>query len=171
MQLIHVGDIKISKKFKKVITSELNNHKQDDDVFTVIDEDFFEDYSDDLDKIKSKIEESIVEYGYNLFRVGSDEPIIKLSGISRLKFIRQTPGKESTYGFDAHDYSSYNKALTIIINLSDITEDGELEFHFQEVQIRPSENEIVIFPASFTHLHKFNKTKQEKIFIKASCFF
>ena len=49
-----------------------------------------------------------------------------------------------------------NRTLTWMIYLNDVEEGGETEFLYQQLKIKPKRNTCVIWPGSFTHLHRGN---------------
>ena len=45
---------------------------------------------------------------------------------------------------------------------NDINDSGETEFLYQKQKIKPKAGRVVIFPGSFTHLHRGNPPYQTK---------
>ena len=61
------------------------------------------------------------------------------------------------------DYGS--RCLTWTIYLNDIHEGGETEFLYQHLRVKPNEGSLVIFPASYTHVHRGNPPLKEAKYI------
>ena len=49
-----------------------------------------------------------------------------------------------------------NRTLAWMIYLNDVEEGGETEFLYQQLKIKPKRNTCVIWPGSFTHIHRGN---------------
>jgi len=49
-----------------------------------------------------------------------------------------------------------HRALVFSVYLNDVEEGGETEFLHQSQRVKPEQGTIVIFPASFTHIHRGN---------------
>jgi len=172
-RLIHVGTNELStKKYNKFVEN--------------VEDSFLEKYPDGftnnfqsipleiLDKniqeyVKEQLIQDIERYAYNYLSPDGDGPILMLSGMGDVRLIRQS-AKNEKFDEPILEYESNNmrhlaSAITIIWHLNEIKVNGELEFVFQEVQIRPSNKEVVIFPSYYTHSHKFNPSDKEKLFL------
>ena len=57
---------------------------------------------------------------------------------------------------------SKDRILTYMTYLNDVDEQGETEFYFQDVKIKPVVGRTVIWPAEFTHLHRGIPSNQVK---------
>jgi len=55
-----------------------------------------------------------------------------------------------------HDQNEPYRVLAWALFLNDVEEGGELEFLHQGIRIKPSKGEFVVWPASFTHMHRGN---------------
>ena len=62
-------------------------------------------------------------------------------------------------------WSCQNRILTWSVYLNDVEEGGETEFLYQGKKVEPKAGRIVIFPGSFTHLHRGNPTRSTKFII------
>lgn len=51
---------------------------------------------------------------------------------------------------------SSKRIATYIVYLNDVFEGGETEFLYQRVRVPPKQGSLVIFPASYTHVHRGN---------------
>lgn len=49
-----------------------------------------------------------------------------------------------------------NRVLAWTVYLNDVEEGGETEFLYQHKRVKPSKGSLVMFPGSFTHLHRGN---------------
>lgn len=54
------------------------------------------------------------------------------------------------------DYNTCNRVMVSMLYLNDVEEGGETEFLFQSLRLKPKEGTFVIFPGSYTHLHRGN---------------
>lgn len=62
-----------------------------------------------------------------------------------------------TEGYHMWHYEiEYNRFAVFMIYLNDVAEGGETEFLNQKQRISPTQGTVVIFPASYTHLHRGN---------------
>ena len=59
------------------------------------------------------------------------------------------------------EWNTNNRMLVWMVYLNDV-EGGETEFIYQGTKINPVEGRIVIWPGSFTHLHRGNPPKNTK---------
>lgn len=50
--------------------------------------------------------------------------------------------------------ASLHRALVFMYYLNDVNEGGETEFIYQQVKLKPTAGNLVLFPAGFTHTHK-----------------
>lgn len=175
-QLIHVGINKLSEKPKLYQKIKKEVLKLFDEKYPDPYEGYFqhiplEDLSPDYqEKIKTSLKEDIHEYAFNyLSTCETQGPILKLSGLGDVKFVRQSAYNEAfedpTWEFEANGVHNMSSSITTIWHLNDVEENGELEFLFQEVRIRPQDKEIVTFPSYYTHSHKLIPATKEKLFL------
>lgn len=54
------------------------------------------------------------------------------------------------------DHSSRVIVYMLYLNTLEIEEAGETEFLYQQLRFRPIENQMILWPASFTHAHRGN---------------
>lgn len=59
------------------------------------------------------------------------------------------------------DWNVNDRVLAWMVYLNDV-EDGETEFLYQGIKIRPKTGRVVIWPGSFTHLHRGNPPSNTK---------
>jgi hypothetical protein len=72
--------------------------------------------------------------------------------------LQKTEPMEGYHSFHAEDNSWNNRfrVLAWMVYLNDVAEGGETEWLYQQVKIKPTANTLVIWPGSFTHLHRGN---------------
>ena len=90
-----------------------------------------------------------------------DFPYLKGQGIdwhSGSMLLQKTEPLQGYHTFHAENvaWSNRNRTLTWMIYLNDVEEGGETEFLYQQLKIKPKRNTCVIWPGSFTHLHRGN---------------
>lgn len=59
------------------------------------------------------------------------------------------------------EWHTNSRMLVWMVYLNDV-EDGETEFLYQGIKIKPKEGTVVIWPGSFTHLHRGNPPRNTK---------
>jgi hypothetical protein len=178
--LIHVGEIDLKnkdiKKLLKLFTEKETEIINDsEEVFEFFD--IAKDAEEIGDKIIGRItnsayevlDEYIFRYLHNPENENSFD--LKLNKLIDIKMFKLRAGKESPYGFDAKNQFNSNKCLSLYIFLPG---DGkiDLEFKFQnlKLQFELDEPEYIIFPAYFTHAHKFLEASQDVYFLKINFF-
>lgn len=55
---------------------------------------------------------------------------------------------------DAGNDATINRLFSCLIYLNTVEKGGETEFFYQQVRIQPEKGKLVLFPASWTHLHR-----------------
>ena len=70
--------------------------------------------------------------------------------------LQQTNPTEGYHAFHAENTQWNNAVRTIawMIYLNDVEEGGETEFLYQKMRIKPTKNTCLLWPGSFTHLHR-----------------
>ena len=58
-----------------------------------------------------------------------------------------------------------NRHLVWMTYLNDVTDEGETEFYYQELKIKPEKGKTVIFPADWTHTHRGIASKTQDKYI------
>jgi len=53
-------------------------------------------------------------------------------------------------------YNIYNRIMVSMLYLNDVEEGGETEFLFQSQRFKPKEGTFLIFPGTYTHMHRGN---------------
>ena len=62
-------------------------------------------------------------------------------------------------------WANRNRVLAWAIYLNDVEEGGETEWLYQQLKVKPKKNTAVIWPGSFTHLHRGNPPISETKYI------
>jgi len=60
------------------------------------------------------------------------------------------------------DWNVNDRVLAWMVYLNDIEEAGETEFIYQGLRVKPKAGRVVIWPGSFTHLHRGNPPSNTK---------
>ena len=78
--------------------------------------------------------------------------------VSSSTLLQQTKPMQGFHAFHAENASWPNKDKTLawMIYLNDVDEGGETEFLYQRLRFKPKKNCAIIWPGSFTHLHRGN---------------
>ena len=78
--------------------------------------------------------------------------------------LQKTEPMEGYHMFHAEDTaeSTRQRVLVWMVYLNDVEEGGETEFLYQKLRIKPKRNLLVIWPGSFTHLHRGNPPMSTK---------
>ena len=63
---------------------------------------------------------------------------------------------------ESNNIASANRTLVWSVYFNDLEDSGETEFLYQKKKIKPKAGRIVIFPGSFTHLHRGNPPYEAK---------
>lgn len=156
--LIHVGNIKLPDDLIDKIISNLT--EESEEIFLIKSIQILEIEEQEL--IKNLIIDRMEEY---LVNVGLDSHI-KIVSFGDIMLLKQVKNTETDFGFDTRSAERCSNAFTIYVHLNEV--DGLLEFWFDELAIEPSKKEILIFPSYYTHMHKHNKSTQDKYFIKTT---
>jgi hypothetical protein len=48
------------------------------------------------------------------------------------------------------------RICAFILYLNDVEEGGETEFLYQKTRIKPERNKLILWPTSYTHIHRGN---------------
>ena len=84
--------------------------------------------------------------------------------ISSLVLLQKTAPTEGYHIFHGEDlnWNTNSRTLAWMVYLNDVEEGGETEFLYQSTKIKPEKGKVVIWPGSFTHLHRGNPPMQDK---------
>ena len=72
--------------------------------------------------------------------------------------LQKTEPLEGYHAFHCENtsWANRNRVLVWMVYLNDVKEGGETEWLYQQLKIKPKANTAVIWPGSFTHLHRGN---------------
>lgn len=78
--------------------------------------------------------------------------------------LQKTEPMEGYHAFHAENAAWLNRqrVLAWMVYLNDVEEGGETEFLYQKLRIKPTKNTLLIWPGSFTHLHRGNPPMSTK---------
>jgi hypothetical protein len=78
--------------------------------------------------------------------------------------LQQTNPKEGYHAFHAEDSTWNNQLRTLawMVYLNDVDDGGETEYLYQQLKVKPKQGRVVIWPGSFTHIHRGNPPMSEK---------
>tara|TARA_B100001250_G_C19497198_1_gene655778 strand:+ start:54 stop:674 length:621 start_codon:yes stop_codon:yes gene_type:complete len=78
--------------------------------------------------------------------------------VSGTVLLQKTKPTEGYHAFHCENtsWNNMNRCLAWMIYLNDVEEGGETEFLYQSLRVKPKKNTAVIWPGSFTHLHRGN---------------
>jgi prolyl 4-hydroxylase len=92
-----------------------------------------------------------------------------LYGITKNDFMIKVFENGECYDEFHHEKTNdtYYRTLSTILYLNDIDEDGETEFFYQNVKIKPKQGLLIVWPAQWTHTHRGILTNENKYIISA----
>ena len=116
-----------------------------------------------LEPFWPELAEEINSYliGKCLGRYFDDFPYLKdqeADWMSGTTILQKTEPCEGYHSFHAENvaWSNRFRALAWMIYLNDVEEGGETEFLYQKKRFKPTKNTALIWPGSWTHLHRGN---------------
>ncbi len=86
-------------------------------------------------------------------------PLLNSSSfISSTILIQKTEPYQGYHAFHAENmgWDISNRTMAWMIYLNDVPEGGETEFLYQKKKFKPTEGTVMIWPGSYTHLHRGN---------------
>ena len=86
-------------------------------------------------------------------------PYLKTTAyMSSCVLLQQTQPKEGYHAWHSEDLNWTNQMRTLawMVYLNDVDEGGETEYLYQQLKIKPKKGRVVIWPGSFTHIHRGN---------------
>ena len=117
-----------------------------------------------LKTVKRKVKEKLTQTMKNSLR-GINDPYLKsFPFVSSCVLLQKTEPKEGYHAFHGENlgWNSKNRSLAWMVYLNDVEEEGETEFLYQELKLKPKKGRVVIWPGSFTHLHRGNPPRSTK---------
>lgn len=84
--------------------------------------------------------------------------------MSSCVMLQKTGPREGYHAFHAEDstWNSQMRVLTWMVYLNDVDEGGETEYLYQQLKVKPKRGRVVIWPGSFTHIHRGNPPMSDK---------
>lgn len=109
-------------------------------------------FSDVAAEIDSKLIPILSEYFDEFPHLTS----IEKEWLSGSTVLQKTEPSEGYHQFHCENngWDETKRSLVWMIYLNDVEEGGETEFLYQKLRIKPRKNRAVIWPGSFTHLHR-----------------
>ena len=83
------------------------------------------------------------------------------SGLVLLQKTEPMEGYHAWHGED-NTWEAQQRTLAWTVYFNDIEDSGETEFLYQKKKIKPKAGRVMIFPGSFTHLHRGNPPYKSK---------
>ena len=78
-------------------------------------------------------------------------------GIYGIKIQKTSPGQGyHAWHCESAHMASRNRIMAFMIYLNDVKEGGETEFLYQKCRFKPKRNTLLIWPATYTHVHRGN---------------
>ena len=108
--------------------------------------------------LASKINESLLSNAFGPYVnefICLKDPTGWVSGSTLLQKTEPCQGYH-TFHFENGGYNNVARHVTWMIYLNDVEEGGETEFLYQRKRFKPVRNRAVIWPGSYTHLHRGN---------------
>ena len=84
-----------------------------------------------------------------------------ISAIVLLQKTEPTQGYHMFHGENIN-WNLHNRTMACMVYLNDVEEGGETEFLYQQVKLKPQKGTVVIWPGSYTHLHRGNPPMSDK---------
>tara|TARA_X000000368_G_C23055124_1_gene723482 strand:+ start:3486 stop:4121 length:636 start_codon:yes stop_codon:yes gene_type:complete len=83
---------------------------------------------------------------------------------SSLCLLQKTEPKQGYHPFHAEDttWDGSTRTLAWMVYFNDVEEGGETEWLYQQLKIKPKAGRVVIWPGSFTHMHRGNPPMENK---------
>ena len=71
-------------------------------------------------------------------------------------FVTRYPKGEGFYDWhiDAANEATINRIFSCVVYLNTVDEGGETEFFYQKLSVKPKKGRLILFPSSWTHLHR-----------------
>ena len=84
--------------------------------------------------------------------------------MSSCVMLQKTAPTEGYHAFHAEDstWNTQMRTLAWMVYLNDVDEGGETEYLYQKLKIEPKRGRVVIWPGSFTHIHRGNPPMSDK---------
>ena len=100
-----------------------------------------------------------------LYYYVSDMPYLtNFNYISALCLLQKTEPTQGYHMFHGENinWNMQPRTMAWMVYLNDVEEGGETEFLYQQRKVKPEKGTVVIWPGSFTHLHRGNPPMSDK---------
>ena len=86
------------------------------------------------------------------------------SYVSSLCLLQKTEPTNGYHLFHAENvnWNLNNRTMARMVYLNDVEEGGETEFLYQKLRVKPKKGTVLIWPGSYTHLHRGNPPMTDK---------
>ena len=119
-----------------------------------------------LDAFSPGEAKGLVEYvnGCLFYYINEVSYLTNFSYISALVLLQKTEPTQGYHMFHGENinWNVSDRTLAWMVYLNDVEEGGETEWLYQQRKIKPEKGTVVIWPGSFTHLHRGNPPMSEK---------
>ena len=84
--------------------------------------------------------------------------------VSAVVLLQKTQPTEGYHMFQGENinWNLHTRTMAWMAYLNDVEEGGETEFLYQQLKIKPKKGTVVIWPGSYTHLHRGNPPMSDK---------
>ena len=119
-----------------------------------------------LDAFSPGEAKGLMEYvnGCLFYYINEFSYLTNFSYISALVLLQKTEPTQGYHMFHGENinWNVSDRTLAWMVYLNDVEEGGETEWLYQQRKIKPEKGTVVIWPGSFTHLHRGNPPMSEK---------
>ena len=119
-----------------------------------------------LDAFSPGEAKGLMEYvnGCLFYYINEVSYLTNFSYISALVLLQKTEPTQGYHMFHGENinWNVSDRTLAWMVYLNDVEEGGETEWLYQQRKIKPEKGTVVIWPGSFTHLHRGNPPMSEK---------
>ena len=113
-----------------------------------------------LDAFSPGEAKGVMEYvnGCLYYYINEFSYLTNFSYVSALVLLQKTEPTQGYHMFHGENinWNVQNRTLAWMVYLNDVEEGGETEWLYQKRKIKPKKGTVVIWPGSFTHLHRGN---------------
>ena len=84
--------------------------------------------------------------------------------VSAVVLLQKTVATQGYHMFHGENinWNLHTRTMAWMVYLNDVEEGGETEFLYQQLKIKPKKGTVVIWPGSYTHLHRGNPPMSDK---------
>ena len=84
--------------------------------------------------------------------------------VSAVVLLQKTQPTEGYHMFHGENinWNLHTRTMAWMAYLNDVEEGGETEFLYQQLKVKPKKGTVVIWPGSYTHLHRGNPPMSDK---------